>query len=678
MDFSTSPFGQTRPSVSIPDDAQIIFVSDMFPEDYVGGAELTTQALIDSSPYNVCKVHARDVSIDVLRLGHSKYWVFGNATQMDHNLIPTIVANLKYSILEYDYKFCRARSIEKHKLATGMDCDCHDQQIGKLVSAWFYGADQVWWMSERQKDVYLQRFPFLGERVSYVLSSVFGFETLAYLKKLRQDFRSEALTRTMTHPDLSRKGWIVLGSKSWIKGFEDAEKWCRDNGKEYEVVWDLPYEKVLEKLSRAEGFVYLPRGGDTCPRMVIEAKLLGCKLQLNDNVQHAQEDWFKDDDIEHIEQYLYGAHKVFWNATKEHMDYKPTISGYTTTLNCIKQQYPFEQCISSMLEFCDEVCVVDGGSTDGTWEKLIDFIMKEDGVALADLDDNERKSTIELSKAGAMAQSKRLRIKQVARDWNDPKFAVFDGLQKAEARAMCTKEYCWQMDSDEIVHESDYEKIKTLVRNLPKDIDLMALPVVEYWGGYDKVRIDVNPWKWRLSRNRPNITHGIPKELRTFDSQGRLCATGGTDGCDFIDKETFERIPFLSFYTEGTHNVRMGALSGNVLVKTEYERWFNMAVGELPSVFHYSWFNLPRKIRLYRDYWTRHWCVLRNEEFKDSAEQNMMFDVPWSQVTEEMIESRAKELSQIGGWVWHRKWKGEQTPWITCSKNPPKVMEGWK
>ena len=33
---------------------------------------------------------------------------------MDYKLIPTIVANMKYSILEYDYKFCRYRSPEKH------------------------------------------------------------------------------------------------------------------------------------------------------------------------------------------------------------------------------------------------------------------------------------------------------------------------------------------------------------------------------------------------------------------------------------------------------------------------------------------------------------------------------------------------------------------------------------
>ena len=44
-----SPFGHENkgPSIKISDDADIVFVSDMFVEDYVGGAEL---CLLYTSP----------------------------------------------------------------------------------------------------------------------------------------------------------------------------------------------------------------------------------------------------------------------------------------------------------------------------------------------------------------------------------------------------------------------------------------------------------------------------------------------------------------------------------------------------------------------------------------------------------------------------------------------------
>ena len=70
----------------------------------------------------------------------------------------------------------------------------------------------------------------------------------------------------------------------------------------------------------------------------------------------------------------------------------------------------------------------------------------------------------------------------------------------------------------------------------PKHTQLISLPVIEYWGNQGKVRMDINPWKWRLSRNKPNITHGIPKHLRKTDEDGNIYALPGTDSCDY-DRE---------------------------------------------------------------------------------------------------------------------------------------------
>lgn len=661
FDFQNSVFSKPK----IPEDAQIVFVSDMFVEDYVGGAELTSEALITSSPFKVHKLHSREVTQELLQNGTDKFWIFGNFTQLNSQLIPSIVGNLRYSILEYDYKYCRYRSPEKHQESTKTPCDCPEQINGKLVSAFFHGAMSLWWMSESQQEHYLQKFPFLQTNYNHVLSSVFDDRTLVTLKVLR-----EATT--------TKSGWIVLGSNSWVKGAQAAEQWCKDAGVQYEVVWNLPYEELLKKLASAEGFVYLPQGMDTCPRMVIEAKLLGCKLELNDNVQHKDEEWFNAS-VEDIEGYLYASRKLFWDDIKTSMDYRPKISGYTTTYNCVNQGYPFEECIKSMLEFCAEVCVVDGGSTDGTWERLIDLVMESKGITLASLSDDERVNTIELCKAGAGTPEGRIRIKQHVRNWNDPRFAVFDGLQKAEARKMCVNEFCWQMDSDEIVHEQDAPKVLELARAMPKDSLLLALPVIEYWGSSDKIRVDVMPWKWRLSRNDSNVTHGVPGQLRIQVSDENsivpYVASPGTDGCDMIFADTLQPVPFVTFYNDQIETMRRMAMIGDARALQQYSAWFNAVIASLPGVFHYSWFDLTRKIKLYRGYWTRHWNSLYGGELTDTADNNMMFDVPWSEVTDEMIEQLASNLKNIGGWIWHRKWDGKAvTPHMQVQRTQPKIM----
>lgn len=642
----------TKPTV--PDWADIIFVSDIFLDQYVGGAELTSEAIIRASPHRVFKLKSSDVTMETLQQGQGKHWIFGNFAGVNPQLIPTIVTNMKYSVIEYDYKFCKYRSIEKHLEAEGQPCNCAQEMTGKLISAFMYGAMSLWWMSEKQLERYTERFPFLTEKKNTVLSSVFDTEFFATINLLNEQAKTQP-----------KAGWIVIGSPSWIKGTQEAIDWCESQGlvlkdstrdatspmmtNEYEVVWNVPYFDLLQKLSRAEGLVFLPKGADTCPRLVIEAKLLGCKLHLNDNVQHKDEIWFNTEDTMDTLSYLFMSTSRFWEGIRADMVYVPKISGYTTTKDCIKQSYPFRASIESMLGFCSQVVVVDGGSKDGTWEELQEWAAKEP----------------------------RLLIHQENLDWNSPRFALFDGQQKAKARSLCTEEFCWQQDSDEVVHEDDYEKIPQLARQLPNNICLLSLPVIEYWGGPSKVRMDIFPWKWRLSRNVLGITHGVPGHLRVQE-EGGYYSKPGTDGCDYIFEQTLEPVPHASFYTNDVEKLRQMSM-GSAEALRAYGNWVTNVVNSLPSVHHYSWFNIGRKIRTYRDYWSKHWQSLYNIVQEDTPENNMFFDSTWTEVSEEQIDDLATRLAmEMGGWIFHSKVDFKQrTPFLKPVKSHPVTMAAW-
>jgi len=637
--FGNSPFEKNISRVKLGEDIDIVFVSDMFIDDHIGGAELTTEALISSCPINVAKLKSSDVTMDTLSDNVDKFWIFGNHSSLDYNLIPSIVANMKYSVIEYDYKYCKYRSVEKHAFAENEPCGCHNEPLGKMISAFYYGAQSLWWMSETQMNKFHTMFPFLSDRVNTVLSSVFDEKFFSTVKLLKEKYKNH-----------NREKYIIVGSTSWIKGTNDAISYCDNNNIEYDVVWDLAYDELLDKLAQSKGLVFLPKGGDTCPRLVIEAKMLDCELVLNDNVQHAKEIWFETDDPFDTEAYLYAARLRFWNGIKHSMSYSPTISGYTTTKNCVKQNYPFIESIMSLLGFCDEVVVVDGGSTDGTWNKLKTLAREED----------------------------RLVIHKEARDWKDDRHAVFDGLQKAVARSLCTSDYCWQQDVDEIVHEQDYSKIKKLIRDLPVEINLLALPVVEYWGKNEKVRIDVNPWKWRLSRNLPHITHGIPAPLRKFDSNGKLYSLPGSDGCDYIRSDSYEPIPFSTFYTADVDNLRSLCHSDQSALNS-YETWINNVIDNLPGVHHYSWYDIHRKIKTYKGYWSKHWQSLYDIKQEDTAENNMFFNKSWKNVSDNDIKTLSEKLEkEMGGWIFHRKINfNTPTSHIQVKRSHPEVMGEW-
>jgi len=616
-------------------ESRIVFVADLFAEDYVGGAELTTKALIDSCPFPFERIRSSELTVDLLEQGHDKFWVFGNFAAMEQKLIPSIVANLKYAVLEYDYKYCRYRSPEKHLVAESKECDCNNELHGKMVSAFLHGAQSIWWMSEKQQEHYLKLFPFLAGQDNVVLSSVFDDEFFLRIKQLRDKYPAD-----------SRMKWLVLGSPSWIKGTAAAEQWCQDNGKDYEVVWNVPYSEMLEKLAASRGLAFLPNGSDTCPRLVIEAKLLGCELHLNEHVQHAKEIWFDTEDMLDTESYLYAARERFWTAVKRSMEWKPTISAYTTAFNVERMGYPWRASIESMLGFSDEVIVLDGGSDDGSYGALLEWATKEP----------------------------KLKVHQLVRDWKAVGFALLDGQQKAEARRLCSGDFCWQMDIDEVVHARDWDKIRATVQEFPRVVDLVALPVIEFWGDKGKVRVDVNPWKWRLSRNLPHITHGLPGSMRRIDENGQLRSLG-SDGCDYIHSETLQPIPFGTFMSEEVEHARRAALDGNADALKAYEQWINAVAERAPVVYHYSWWNLERKICNYRDFWTDFWEDLYGIKREKT---NMFFQKPWSEVTDAEIANMAVRLeSELGGWIFHNPVDFEKaTPHIKITIEAPEAWRG--
>lgn len=333
---------------------------------------------------------------------------------------------------------------------------------------------------------------------------------------------------------------------------------------------------------------------------------------------------------------------------------KPSISAYTTVRNAISMEYPFLESIHSMLQFANEVIVLDtSDGSDGTLEAL-------QGLASAD---------------------PRVRVTHADNfDWGAPNHGIFDGQTKALARSLCTGDFLWQFDVDEVVHEMDAPKVREILQkyNYLQACPILALPVIEYWGSKGKVRADINPWKARISRNLPDITHGIPLHLRrTFN--GLDYASPGTDTCNYISKSTGKEFPVMTFMTEEIEGLRQMSLKNTKLIPA-YEKWFNSAVLTLPGVHHYSWFSIERKIKQYRAFWTSFWKAMYGPDSAQNKDPdwNPFFEVPWTSVTDEMISQQAKTLEEkTGGHIFHSRWNQVETPSVTIHRTHPKAIQEW-
>jgi len=278
---------------------KIIFLADFYSEDYSGGAELTTDSIVSYSPEDVKieKKYCRNLTEQEVLDNKDFDWVICNFSLLNDRMKVFLCKNINYSIIEYDYKYCIYRSPEKHLAETGMKCDCHISTTGKINRAFYGYANHIWFMSVIQRQTYLNNLIFLRSEKTSVLNSVFNKGDLKFMFSIKDNIKDNK--------------YLILGSNSWIKGTKDNINFAKNNNLNYEVINGLPYHEMLIKLSTSRGLIFRPLGGDTCPRIVMEAKILGCDLKLNDNVQHKDEKWFKTS--ESIKRHIQNQMNDFWS-----------------------------------------------------------------------------------------------------------------------------------------------------------------------------------------------------------------------------------------------------------------------------------------------------------------------------------------------------------------------------
>jgi hypothetical protein len=285
----------------IPPATEIIFVADLFASDLTGGAELTSEALIAKCNKQYFKLHSHSLTQAMVNKNKDKTWILLNWKGADIQAVFTLFQNeCKVYFVEYDYKYCEFRSSHLHKLQTGKDCDCHTSQHGKLIAALYQASKHVFFMSQKQKEEYEIKFPEIKLKAS-VLSSVWNEEDIRMLNQIK-------INR------VSNGKWAILKGGSWIKNQAATEAYAKSKGLPYELVGGLPYQEFINELGKYEGLIFHPAGFDTCPRLVIEAKLMGLKLDLNENVQHKDEPWFNN---HNIEEYLSARPNEFWRVLQE-------------------------------------------------------------------------------------------------------------------------------------------------------------------------------------------------------------------------------------------------------------------------------------------------------------------------------------------------------------------------
>ena len=262
----------------------------------------------------------------------------------------------------------------------------------------------------------------------------------------------------------------------------------------------------------------------------------------------------------------------------------PTIGAYIIIRDGIKYGFPFEKCIqaAAAIKGVSEVVVVDGGSSDGTLEALRQL---------------EKTSVVaKKNKDGKFEETNSAKIKVFEHEWDMESPTLF-GDEKTYARKLCESDWLIQLDADEIISEPRPGALLECIQKYDNAL-ILDLPVINFYGDDNTVRVEGNFWKWRISRNDDKIVHGVHKEARMVDSNGRVTMDKKrSDACEYIDAQTLNVLahkPVFPF----SYLIKHEEMKSNPDAhKEEYLDIIHETVEQYPIVFHYSWRDLDRKKR---------------------------------------------------------------------------------
>jgi glycosyltransferase involved in cell wall biosynthesis len=175
------------------------------------------------------------------------------------------------------------------------------------------------------------------------------------------------------------------------------------------------------------------------------------------------------------------------------------VSGFTIVRNAIQFHYPVIASIESILPICDEFVVNVGDSQDGTLE-LIKSI-----------------------------QNPKIRIVQTV--WDMTQGPTVLSQQTNVALKECKGDWAFYLQTDEVIHEDDLDRLKKCMEQYLNDphVDALRFKWLHFYGSYWRYRIDAG---WYQKQDR------IVRNNGTVESYGDAFAFRRRDGRPLRSKPT--------------------------------------------------------------------------------------------------------------------------------------------
>jgi hypothetical protein len=304
---------------------KLVFISDFFVDQVSGGAEIYDSILINELQergIKVCKFNSLEFSKKHFHLYEKMGFVFlvSNFVGLspDVQKLMQLYSN-KYCIIEHDHKYLKTRNPAAFKNFKA------PQQM--VINREFYkSAKHVFCQSIKHAEVLSMNLNI--DNAINLGCSLWSQDQLDLIRNKVCEKNSKAM---------------IINDPNVIKGTKESIDVCQKKGIDFNLIEKLPYDSYLSQLAAHDKFVFFPKTLESFCRVVLEARMLGCKLVTNNLNGCTYEPWFKGLKGHELIDYVDSQRDVvvneIYNKLFEDKDPESRDGDITVILNCYRRPY---------------------------------------------------------------------------------------------------------------------------------------------------------------------------------------------------------------------------------------------------------------------------------------------------------------------------------------------------
>lgn len=249
---------------------KIIYISDFFIEHVLGGAEINDNILLyEILTTEIERIQSHLVDSTFLENNINNLFIISNFINLSEKCKIYLQNNCRYIIYEHDHKYIKTRN-------PGLYKDFKAPKEHVINEDFYKNALKVIVQSKLHKKIIEKNINI--QNIFNFGGSLWSGETLKLLEKLLSQEKKEICS--------------IMNSSIGHKNTADAIKFCKFKKIPFRLIESRSYKKFLYMMAANNQFAFFPKTPETLSRVVVEARMLGIKLYINDMIGASHEEWF--------------------------------------------------------------------------------------------------------------------------------------------------------------------------------------------------------------------------------------------------------------------------------------------------------------------------------------------------------------------------------------------------